>query len=101
MSGTSIFFGPFYFEAALVITNLNFKLNLKVSAFYLEKQKSFIPKKKKIWAVPPRYIQKMALAVLIFQKVLICISNHMYSACMYLYLILDHDSVNKEPEFLL
>jgi hypothetical protein len=24
----------------------NFKLNLKVSAFYLEKQKSFIPKKK-------------------------------------------------------
>ena len=23
----------------------NFKLNLKVSAFYLEKQKSFIPKK--------------------------------------------------------
>ena len=25
--------------------NLNFKLNLKVSAFYLEKQKSFIPKK--------------------------------------------------------
>ena len=26
--------------------NLNFKLNLKVSAFYLEKQKSFIPKKK-------------------------------------------------------
>ena len=26
-------------------TNLNFKLNLKVSAFYLEKQKSFIPKK--------------------------------------------------------
>ena len=27
-------------------TNLNFKLNLKVSAFYLEKQKSFIPKNK-------------------------------------------------------
>ena len=26
----------------------NFKLNLKVSAFYLEKQKSFIPEKKKI-----------------------------------------------------
>ena len=25
--------------------NYNFKLNLKVSAFYLEKQKSFIPKK--------------------------------------------------------
>ena len=25
---------------------MNFKLNLKVSAFYLEKQKSFIPKKK-------------------------------------------------------
>ena len=30
-------------------TNLNFKLNLKVSAFYLEKQKSFIPKKKFFW----------------------------------------------------
>ena len=26
--------------------NLNFKLDLKVSAFYLEKQKSLIPKKK-------------------------------------------------------
>ena len=26
--------------------NFNFELNLKVSAFYLEKQKSFIPKKK-------------------------------------------------------
>ena len=26
-------------------TKFNFKLNLKVSAFYLEKQKSFIPKK--------------------------------------------------------
>ena len=26
--------------------NFNFKLNLRVSAFYLEKQKSFIPKKK-------------------------------------------------------
>ena len=26
--------------------NFNFKLNLKVSAFYLEKQKSFITKKK-------------------------------------------------------
>ena len=26
-------------------TNLNFELNLKVSSFYLEKQKSFIPKK--------------------------------------------------------
>ena len=50
--------------------NFNFKLNLKVSAFYLEKQKSFIPKKNIFWAVPPRYIQKMALAVSIFQKVL-------------------------------
>ena len=27
------------------LTKFNFKLNLKVSAFYLEKQKSFIPKK--------------------------------------------------------
>ena len=52
-------------------TNLNFKLNLKVSAFYLEKQKSFIPKKNFFLAVPPRYIQKMALAVSIFQKVLV------------------------------
>ena len=47
------------------------KILLKVSAFYLEKQKSFISKKKFFWAVPPRYIQKMALAVSIFQKVLV------------------------------
>ena len=33
-------------ESLWGFTNLNFKLNLKVSAFYLEKQKSFIPKKK-------------------------------------------------------
>jgi hypothetical protein len=33
---------------------------LKVSAFYLEKQKSFNPKKD---ILPPRYIQKMAMAV--------------------------------------
>ena len=50
-------------------TNFNFELNLKVSAFYLEKQKSFIPKKNFL-AVPRRYIQKMACAVSIFQKVL-------------------------------
>ena len=34
------------------------------------KKKSFIPKKKIFLAVSPRYIQKMALAVSIFQKVL-------------------------------
>ena len=60
-------------ESLWGFTNLNFKLNLKVSAFYLEKQKSFIPKKNIFWAVPPRYIQKMALAVSIFQKVLLTI----------------------------
>ena len=49
--------------------NFDFKLNLKVSAFYLEKQKSFIPKKNK--ALPPRYSQKMALAVSIFPQVLV------------------------------
>ena len=38
---------------------------LKVSAFYLEKQKSFIPKK---MFFKPRYIQKMVLAVLIFSE---------------------------------
>ena len=51
-------------------TKFFFKQILKFSAFYLEKQKSFIPKKNFFLAVPPRYIQKMALAVLIFQKVL-------------------------------
>ena len=50
-------------------TNFNFKL--KVSAFYLEKQKSFITKKKFFLAVPPRFIPKMALAGSIFQKVLV------------------------------
>ena len=55
-------------------TKFNFKLNLKVSAFYLEKQKSFIPKKNIFLAVPPRYIQKMACAVSIFQKVLVLAS---------------------------
>ena len=43
-----------------------FKQMLKVSAFYLEKQKSFIPKKNfKPYSVT---IQKMALAVLIFSE---------------------------------
>ena len=40
---------------------------LKVSAFYLEKQKSFIPKTNKSLNMP-REIQKMALAVLIFSE---------------------------------
>ena len=52
------------------LENTPFKLNLKVSPFYLEKQKRFIPKKNIFLVVPPRYIQKMACAVSIFQKVL-------------------------------
>ena len=49
-------------------TNLNFKLNLKVSAFYLEKQTSFIPKKiffrpyrqdtSKRWRVPSQFSRR-------------------------------------------
>ena len=48
-----------------------FKQMLKVSAFYLEKQKRFIPKKiffKPLSLNMPKYIQKMALAVLIFSE---------------------------------
>ena len=44
---------------------------MKVSAFYLEKQKSFIPKKiffRPLAVNMPREIQKMALAVLIFSE---------------------------------
>ena len=45
---------------------------LKVSAFYLEKQTSVIPKKNIFLAVVslnmPREVQKMALAVLIFSE---------------------------------
>ena len=52
-------------------TKYIFRQILKISAFYLEKQKSFIPKKKFFLAVSPTYIQKMALAVPIFQKVLV------------------------------
>ncbi len=36
-------------------TKLFFKLNLKVSAFYLEKQKSFIPKNNILYAVLSKY----------------------------------------------
>ena len=51
-------------------------MKLKVSAFYLEKQKSFIPKKKFGSYRQDTYIQKIALAVSIFQKVLlICLTN--------------------------
>ena len=49
-------------------TKFNFKLNLKVSAFYLEKQKSFIPKKicfwpyrqdtSKRWRVPSQFSRR-------------------------------------------
>ena len=45
-------------------TKFNFKQMLKVSAFYLEKQKSFNPQK--IFFKPDR--QKMSLAVLIFSE---------------------------------
>ena len=44
---------------------------VKVSAFYLEKQKSFIPKKMffRPWSLNvPREIQKMAFAALIFSE---------------------------------
>ena len=41
---------------------------LKVSAFYLEKQKSFTPKKKFFGRNMPREIPKMAFAVLIFSE---------------------------------
>ena len=40
----------------------NFKLNLKVSAFYLEKQKSFIPEKKKK-KIKPLSISKQKIFV--------------------------------------
>ena len=69
--------------------NLNFKLNLKVSAFYLEKQKSFITKKKFFLAVPPRYIQKMALAVSIFQKILELGTYIDYFTWIYYYLVME------------
>jgi hypothetical protein len=51
-------------------TKFNFKLNLKVSAFYLGKQKSFIPKKKILSRC--QFQNKKALfTVSIFPKVLI------------------------------
>ena len=49
----------------------NTKQMLKVSAFYLEKQKSFIPKKNMFLAIVSKYakiVQKVALAVLIFSE---------------------------------
>ena len=42
-------------------TKFNFKLNLKVSAFYLEKQKSFIPKKNIFLAVVNIKTKKLCL----------------------------------------
>ena len=42
-------------------TKFNFKLNLKVSAFYLEKQKSFIPKKQFFLAVVNIKTKKLCL----------------------------------------
>jgi hypothetical protein len=51
---------------------------LKVSAFYLEKQKSFIPKKKKNLAVVNIKTKKLCLLTQFSGKVLhsICISLH-------------------------
>ena len=52
-------------------TEFYFKQVLKVSAFYLEKQKSFIPKKNKIRPLflnRSREFQQMAFAVLIFSE---------------------------------
>ena len=48
----------------------NFKMNLKVSAFYLEKQKSFISKKKIFWAVVNIKTKKALFTDSIFWKVL-------------------------------
>ena len=42
-------------------TKFNFKLNLRVSAFYLEKQKSFIPKKNIFLAVVNIKTKKLCL----------------------------------------
>ena len=39
----------------------NFKMNLKVSVFYLEKQKSFIAKKDIFWAVVNIKTKKLCL----------------------------------------
>ena len=52
------------------VTNLNFKLNLKVSAFYLEK-KSFIPKKKNFYAVVKIKTKKHCLPTQFSGKVLL------------------------------
>ena len=48
-------------ESLWGFTNLNFKLNLKVSAFYLEKQKSFISKKMFFCAVVNIKTKKLCL----------------------------------------
>ena len=53
------------------VRKFNFKQKLKVSAFYLEKQKSFSSKKVFFKPKPlnmPRQIQKMALADIIFSE---------------------------------
>ena len=49
----------------------NFKLNLKVSAFYLEKQKSFIPKKNNFFGRWQYQNKKALFTDSIFQKVLV------------------------------
>ena len=51
-------------------TKFNFKLNLKVSAFYLEKQKSFIPKKKFFFGRCQYQNKKALFTDSIFWKVL-------------------------------
>ena len=58
-------------------TKINFKLNLKVSAFYLEKQKSFIPKKKFFLSRCQFQNKKALFAVSIIPKVLNAIIKHL------------------------
>ena len=81
-------------------TKFNFKLNLKVSAFYLEKQKSFIPKKniflavvniktKKLclltqfsgWFWLNRYLHKIWTGVILIKEHSVC---NMYEPCWWL-----------------
>ena len=57
---------------------LGIKQMLKVSAFYLEKQISFIPKKKLFSQSMPRLIQKMALAVLILSEGFVTTYNRFF-----------------------
>ena len=66
------------------LTKFNFELNLKVSAFYLEKQKSFVPKKIKLSRC--QYQNKKAFfTVSIFPKVLRKMKNEKERIMFYLH----------------